>query len=256
MKSPDRKAWLAGGNARCSNPPNPPQDQPWRLVLLGPPGVGKGTQAEILSTRLNACHLSTGDVLRAAACAGTASSPSLEAALVAMHRGELVSDDVMMNIVGERGRCLRCCGGFILDGYPRTIDQAVALDSQLAMESVAIDAVFNYELPPDEIVTRLAGRLVCPSCKAVYNVKNKSPQREGICDKCGKPLVQREDDKPESIRIRLEAYESTNRAILDWYARKGLLINVPAHGSPEEIYVRTWTCGRVPAPADPALPAG
>ena len=87
MKSPDRKAWLAGGNARCSNPPNPPQDQPWRLVLLGPPGVGKGTQAEILSTRLNACHLSTGDVLRAAACAGTASSPSLEAALVAMHRG-------------------------------------------------------------------------------------------------------------------------------------------------------------------------
>jgi adenylate kinase len=247
MKSPDKHAWLAGGPARCANPPDPPQDPAWRVVLLGPPGVGKGTQAEILCARLSACHLSTGDILRHAACAG-AQTPALEEALTSMRKGELVSDDVMMHVVGERGRCLRCCGGFVLDGYPRTEAQAVALDAQLAMEGVSIDAVFNYQLPLDEIVERLGGRLVCPACKAVYHRTRKPPAKAGTCDKCGKPLVTRDDDKPEAIRRRLEVYEATSAPILEWYTRKGLLINVPAHGSPEEIYARTWTCGRVGVP--------
>lgn len=215
--------------------------------MLGAPGVGKGTQAEILCARLSACHLSTGDILRNAAGA-CVRSPALEEALTTMRRGDLVPDDVMMHIVGERGRCLRCCGGFILDGYPRTLAQAVALDAQLSMEGVALDAVFNYEMPSDEIVERLGGRVVCPGCKATYHSSRKPPQHAGVCDRCGKALVQRDDDKPEAIIKRLEVYLKTSQPVIDWYIAKGLLINVPAHGTPEEIYARTWTCGRVGVP--------
>jgi adenylate kinase len=250
VKKPDRQAWLGGGEDRCANPPDPPSGQPWRLVLLGAPGAGKGTQAEILCERLNACHLSTGDILRAALCDGKATrSAALEAALASMRRGDLVSDDIMMQLISERGRCLRCCGGFVLDGFPRTVAQARALEGLLERESVALDAVFNYELPTDEIVERLGGRLVCKACKAVFHETHQPPQVAGVCDKCGKPLFKREDDKPEAIRTRLHVFDETNRPLVDWYTQKGLLITVPAHGSPEEIYVRTWTCGR-------AVPAG
>jgi adenylate kinase len=254
VKKPDRQAWLGGGSDRCANPPDPPPGQPWRIVLLGAPGVGKGTQAEILCDRLNACHLSTGDILRAAQCRGSETrSPALEAALASMREGALVSDETMMALVSERGRCLRCCGGFVLDGFPRTVAQAEALEKLLEREGVALDAVFNYELPSEEIVERLSGRLVCRECKAVYHETRQPPQVPGICDRCGKPLFKRDDDRPEAIITRLKAYEETNRPLVDWYTRKGLLINVPAHGTPEEIYVRTWTCGRaVPAEAGSA----
>lgn len=253
MKKPDRQAWLGGGDDRCNNPPDPPPGQPWRLVLLGAPGVGKGTQAEILCSRLSTCHLSTGDILRAAQCDGKAThTQALEGALVSMRQGALVSDEVMLQIVSERGRCLRCCGGFVLDGFPRTLAQAEALEALLAREGVALDAVFNYELPSEEIVERLGGRVVCRECKAVYHETRQPPQRPGLCDKCGNPLFRREDDRPEAIRTRLKAYDEANKPVVDWYTSKGLLINVPAHGTPEEIYVRTWTCGRaVPAGAAP-----
>ena len=214
-------------------------------MLLGAPGVGKGTQAEILCSRLSACHLSTGDILRVAQCSGReCRSAALETALASMRQGALVSDEIMLQLVSERGRCLRCCGGFVLDGFPRTVAQAEALEGLLAREGVALDAVFNYELPTDEIVERLSGRLVCRECKAVFHETQQPSQAAGVCDTCGKPLFKREDDKPEAIRTRLRAFEETNRPLVDWYTRKGLLISVPAHGSPEEIYVRTWTCGR------------
>jgi adenylate kinase len=150
----------------------------------------------------------------------------------------------MLELVGERGRCLRCCGGFVLDGYPRTVAQAVALEALLAQEGVGLDAVFDYELPIDEIVGRLAGRRVCPACKAVYHATRKPPAREGICDACGAALVQREDDRPETIRNRMRVYEESTRPLVDWYGSRGLLITVPAFGSPDEIYARTWTRGR------------
>ena len=244
MRSPDRKAWLAGGDALCANPPDPPPGPSWRLVLLGAPGVGKGTQAELLCMRLGACHLSTGDILRNASCqAASERSPALEAALASMRRGELVSDETMLRLVGERGRCMRCCGGFVLDGFPRTVAQAEALDAILAREGVSLDAVFDYELPIEEIVERLGGRRVCPSCKAVYHLTQQPPIKAGVCDACGAELIRREDDQPETILVRMKAYEENTRPLLEFYAQKGLLITVPAHGTPDEIYARAWTCG-------------
>jgi adenylate kinase len=244
MKKPNQKAWLAGGDALCSNPPDPPPGPSWRMVLLGAPGVGKGTQAELLCERLGACHLSTGDILRNAECQGPRErSPALQAALASMHKGDLVSDNIMLDLVGERGRCMRCCGGFVLDGFPRTVAQAEALDAILAREGVSLDAVFDYELPTGEIVDRLGGRRVCPSCKAVYHLTRQPPQKPGICDACGAQLIRRDDDKPETILVRMKAYEDTTRPLLDFYREKGLLVTVPANGTPNEIYARAWTCG-------------
>jgi adenylate kinase len=237
---PDRLAWLKGGSA-CCNPPAKAAPAPWRLVLLGAPGVGKGTQADILCERLGACHLSTGDVLRAASKSdGCGLSPALQTALEGMRRGELVTDETILDIVGERGRCLRCCGGFVLDGFPRTVAQAEALERLLKREEVELDAVFDYELPIDEIVARLAGRRVCPKCKAVYHTTGHPPQTEGVCDKCGGTLVQREDDRPEAIRTRMRVYAESTAPLLDWYGQRGLLVTVPARGTPDEIYARTW----------------
>jgi len=214
-------------------------------VLLGAPGVGKGTQAELLCERLGACHLSTGDILRSASCQGVRNrSPALQDALLSMRQGALVSDETMLELVGERGRCLRCCGGFVLDGFPRTVAQAEALDGLLTREGVGLDAVFDYELPTEEIVARLSGRRVCPGCKAVYHLAHQPPQKAGICDACGNRLIRREDDKPETILTRMRAYEKNTRPLLEWYGRRGLLVTVPAHGTPDEIYARAWTCGR------------
>jgi adenylate kinase len=245
MNKPNKVAWIRGGRAVCANPPEPQPEPPWHLVLLGAPGVGKGAQSEILCARLGACHLSTGDVLRAAECqTGAARTKALASAIFSMQRGDLVPDETMLDLLKERGRCLRCCGGFVLDGFPRTVPQAVGLDELLKREGVTLDAVFSYELPIDEIVERLGGRWVCPECKAVYHETKQPPIEKGVCDACGGRLVRRADDQPEAIRTRIRAYEEKIGPLLEWYARKNLLIRVPAYGSPEEIYARTWTCGR------------
>jgi adenylate kinase len=234
-----RIAWIQGGAAECKVlPPLPPRV--FRLVLLGAPGVGKGTQAELLSERLGACQLSTGDIFRAAKCLAQGErSPALEAALHYMVRGELVPDDTVLAIVAERTRCLRCGGGFLLDGFPRTVAQAEALEAILKKENVPLSAVLNYELPLDRIVTRLSGRRTCPKCKAVFHVTNMPPRVQGICDHCGGALTQREDDRPESVRVRMEAYERSTRPLIDFYQKRGLLVSIKAEGSPEEIYQRT-----------------
>ena len=151
----DRTTWFRGDAP--GEPPPPVAGRPYRLVLLGPPGVGKGTQAELLCEALGACHLSTGDVFRAAACQGTP-SPALRAAVDAMRRGELVPDAVVIELVRERAGCLRCRGGFLLDGFPRTVAQAEALEALLVEQGVALDAVVSYELPLDEVVARLSDR--------------------------------------------------------------------------------------------------
>ena len=179
----DRGAWFKGGQARCDNPP-PPRDHPYRVILLGPPGVGKGTQAELLCEHLGTCHLSTGDVFRAAQC-DSAPSPALRSALDSMHRGELVSDLTVVTMVEERVGCLRCQGGFLLDGFPRTVAQAEALDAMLSAQGVTLDAVLCYDLPLEEIVDRLSGRRTCAKCKAVYHISNRKPRVEDVCDRCG-----------------------------------------------------------------------
>lgn len=236
---PSRATWLQGPSARCESVPKG-QFLPWRIVLLGAPGVGKGTQADLLNQRLLACHLSTGDVFRAAACLGEAEqTPAMQEALGYMRRGELVPDTTVWEMVRERGECLHCLGGFILDGFPRTLTQAVSLKQFMDKDGLRLTAVVNYELPHSEIVTRLGGRRTCEKCKAVYHVTERPPKIEARCDRCDGKLFQREDDRPESIRVRLEAYDRSTAPLIEFYDKAGLLVQVSARGTPEEIYDRT-----------------
>lgn len=234
----DRAAWIKGSSAQCSFAP--PDERPVHLVLLGAPGVGKGTQAELLSRNLGACQLSTGDIFRAAKSTDPCDrSPKLNEALEFMKRGDLVPDDTVLGIVREWVACLRCQGGFLLDGFPRTVAQAEALDDLLHAEGVALDAVLSYELPIERIVSRLGGRRTCEKCKAVFHVETLPSKVPGICDRCGGNLIQREDDRPESIRVRMDAYEKSTRPLADFYDKRGLLRTVSAEGTPEEIYRRS-----------------
>ena len=239
MPKPDRTAWLKGGAARCLTPPRQPE-QTLRLVLLGAPGVGKGTQAELLSERLGACHLSTGDVFRAAKCQEESEqTPTIKMALDSMRRGELVSDEIVLTLVRERLRCLRCSGGFLLDGFPRTVAQAQALENLLQKEKINLTAVLNYELPQEQLIERLSGRRTCANCKAVFHTISRPPHVKDVCDHCGGKLFQREDDRPESIRVRMQAYEQSTRPLIDFFQQRGLLVMIQAAGTPEETYRRT-----------------
>jgi len=240
----DRTAWIKGADDLCHTPAAKPA-RPYRLVLLGAPGVGKGTQAELLSECLGACPLSTGDIFRAAKSADDCgTSDAMRTALDAMRRGELVSDETVLALVVERARCLRCGGGFLLDGFPRTLAQARALLVLLATNNVALDAVVSYELPIDQIVARLAGRRTCGKCKAVFHVTSRPPRAEGVCDHCGGALIQREDDRPESIRVRMAAYEENTRPLAEFFRAKGLLLTIPAAGSAEDVHMRTTSALR------------
>jgi adenylate kinase len=211
---------------------------PSRYVLLGAPGVGKGTQAKLLSDSLGACHMSTGDVFRAAT-----SSPTLTHAVAlaqeAMKRGELVTDEIVISTMVERSRCLHCGAGFLLDGFPRSLSQAKWLDEQLGRLGVLLDGVISYELPIEAIVSRLAGRRTCVDCKSVYHEDSRPPARAGACDECGGPLVQRGDDRPEMVQVRMDAYRRSTEPLKQYYDEQGLLITVHATGSPEEIRDRT-----------------
>jgi len=232
-----RAAWLEGPSAVC--PPRPAVAVPRRLILLGAPGVGKGTQADLLRRRLGACHLSSGDVFRAAASSKCESSPAMAAALGYMRRGELVPDVTVWEMVRERSGCLHCQGGFILDGFPRTLTQAESLQQLMEDEKLDLDAVVNYELPIGEIVDRLSGRRTCEQCKAVYHVTQQPSRLEGICNRCGGRLFQREDDRPESVSVRMQAYEQSTAPLIEFYRNLELLLPIAATGSPEEICERT-----------------
>ena len=235
----DRAAWIKAKGAQC-NLPARIQETPHRFVLLGAPGVGKGTQAELLCERLGTCHLSTGDVFRAARClTPDERSPALDAALDYMQRGDLVPDTTVLDLVRERTRCLRCGGGFLLDGFPRTVAQAEALSDLLAQEKIKLTAVLNYDLPLDKVVARLSGRRTCPGCKAVFHVSARAPRVQGVCDHCGGSLYQRDDDRPEAIRTRMEVYQKSTTPLIDYYEQRGLLITIEAEGSPEQIYETT-----------------
>lgn len=235
----ERSQWLKGPSAECP-PLSARAKKPVRLVLLGAPGVGKGTQAELLASRLGACHLSTGDIFRAAKAMDPCDrTPALTAALDFMKRGELVPDTTVLALVAERVGCLRCEGGFLLDGFPRTVAQAEALEKLLRDQNVSLNAVLSYDLPIEKIVARLGGRRTCPKCKAVYHVEALPPKKPGICDHCGAELYQREDDRPESIRVRMEAYEKSTAPLAEFYRKRGLLVSVLAEGTPDEIFQRS-----------------
>ena len=248
----NRIAWLQGPDASCAKTgPVPPR--PWHLVLLGPPGVGKGTQAEKIIAEFGACHLSTGDVFRYAArdTSGHAPSPAMAVALAAMKRGELVSDATVVELVRERIQCLACQYGFLLDGFPRTLEQAHALDAILGAAGRKLDAAINYFAAESVIIERLSGRRVCRQCRTGYHVQNKPPRMAGRCDACGGELIQRDDDKPEAIRTRLHAYATTCEPVLEFYRRQGLLREIDAAGDPEAVFVHTREVIQKLSPAVP-----
>jgi adenylate kinase len=237
----DRAAWLQGPAGKCSVPPAP-RARPYRMVLLGAPGVGKGTQAEMLCEHLGACHLSTGDVFRAVSNCGNCSappSPAMAEAVACMHCGKLVTDDIVLTMLVERTACLLCGGGFLLDGFPRTVAQARALEDLLTNQNLELNAVLDYQLPRKAILARLSGRRTCSICKAAFHVSSLPPKTAGVCDHCGGTLFQRDDDRPESIRVRLDAYAKNAGPLKKFYRRRHLLVPVAAAGTPEETFTRT-----------------
>jgi adenylate kinase len=198
-----------------------------RIVLLGPPGVGKGTQASRLSQALGVPHLSTGDLLRAAVAAR---SPLGLAADEHIRSGGLVPDPLVIEILRERLERPDCRGGFLLDGFPRNVAQALELE-----RISPVDAVLSFDLPNEVLVTRLSGRRLCPTCQAVYHLESQPPRVAGRCDRDGSELVQRPDDRPEAVGVRLRVYAEKTAPLLEHYRSRGLLRPVDAHGSPDEV---------------------
>ncbi|NOY46535.1 MAG: adenylate kinase [Deltaproteobacteria bacterium] len=206
-----------------------------RLILLGPPGAGKGTQAKRLIERYGIPQISTGDILRAAVRDGTDLGKK---AKEYMDAGKLVPDEVVIGIIEERLQEADCAKGFILDGFPRTVAQADALNRVLANLGQAIDHVVSIEVPDEELVERLTGRRTCRGCGAMYHVKFSPPKAEGVCDKCGGELYQRDDDREETIRARLKVYHDQTAPLVEYYEKAGLLRRIPGQGSVDEIYAR------------------
>jgi len=209
-----------------------------RIVLMGMPGVGKGTQAVQLRDHLAVAHVSTGDILREAVKAGSDLGRQVKGVLEA---GALVPDQLMGNLIGERLRQEDAREGFILDGFPRTVDQVAILDGVLERLGVALDAAILLEAPEELVVERLSGRRVCPKCGAVYHVAARPPKSAGTCDGCGTALVQRPDDTEKVIRDRLDVYRKQTHPIAEAYESRGLLRRFDGTGTPQAIFERLKT---------------
>jgi adenylate kinase len=204
-----------------------------RLVLLGAPGAGKGTQAKKLIEKYGMPQISTGDLLRAAVAAGT---PLGKEAKSFMDKGELVPDSVVLGMVEERLKQDDCKKGYILDGFPRNTAQAEALDKMLANLNMSLTAALSVDVPFEDLMKRLTGRRTCKSCGQMYNVYFKAPAKEGVCDKCSGELFQRDDDKEATIKKRLEVYSSQTEPLIGYYKNKGILKSVSGTGSIDEIF--------------------
>lgn len=206
-----------------------------RLILLGPPGCGKGTQGKRLEALYHIPQLSTGDMLRAAVRDET---PVGKIAKGYLDKGALVPDDVMVEIMKVRLQATDCANGYILDGFPRTVEQAKALDRMFAEGNLSLTAAINLDVSDDDVVARLSGRRQCKKCGTGFHVKFNVPRRENVCDTCGGELYQRDDDNEATIRKRLEVYNRQTSPLLDYYEKKGLLRRVDGRGSIDDIFER------------------
>ncbi|WP_171169736.1 adenylate kinase [Streptomyces sp. I05A-00742] len=204
-----------------------------RIVLVGPPGAGKGTQAAYLAKNLAIPHISTGDLFRANISQGT---PLGVEAQEYMRAGQLVPDSVTIAMAEDRMNQTDAAGGFLLDGFPRNIGQAEALDSYLKGKDLKLDAVLDLEVPEDEVVKRIAGRRICRADSShVFHVIYNRSKTEGVCDLCGGELYQRDDDREDTVRKRLEVYHSETEPIIDYYKAQGLVVTISALGKVAEV---------------------
>ena len=234
----DRAAWLHGKEGCCGRSDAHPE-RPFHFILLGAPGVGKGTQADFITQKYKTCQLSTGNVFRAAKSTTPEQlTAAMREAVEVMQQGRLVPDETVVEMVRERCDCLTCGYGFLLDGFPRTVDQAKALEDMLTQLQVELDAVLDFQLPEEEVIRRLSGRRTCKQCQASFHLAFSPPQQEGVCDKCGGELYQREDDLPDSIRMRLKMYHESTAPLSEYYREKGLLIEISAEGPPKKVFER------------------
>ncbi len=204
-----------------------------KIIMLGAPGAGKGTQADMICNKYNVPHISTGDIFRANIKNGTELGQKAKGY---MDAGELVPDSLVVDLVIDRIHQDDCENGYVLDGFPRTIPQAEALDKALAESGEAVDYAINVDVPDENIVTRMSGRRACVKCGATYHIKYNAPATEGICDNCGSELIQREDDKPETVLNRLSVYHEQTQPLIDYYDGKGIVKNIDGTQDLEAVF--------------------
>lgn len=204
-----------------------------RAVLLGAPGAGKGTQAKMLTEKFKIPQISTGDILRKAVADGT---PLGKEAKVIMEQGGLVPDKIVLGLVEERIKQPDCQNGFILDGFPRNTAQAEALDKLLSGMNAPLTVALNIDVDRGELMKRLTGRRTCTGCQQMYNIYFTPPKKDGVCDKCGGALFQRDDDKEETIKKRLDVYDTQTAPLIDYYSKKKIMKTVKGTGSINDIF--------------------
>ena len=194
-----------------------------KIIMLGAPGAGKGTQADKICAKYNIPHISTGDIFRANIKNNTELGQKAKSY---MDQGLLVPDELVVDLVVDRVKAEDCQNGYVLDGFPRTIPQAEALDAALAKEGAKVDFAINVEVPDENIINRMSGRRACLTCGATYHIEHVPPKAEGICDTCGSELILRDDDKPETVSNRLKVYHDQTQPLIDFYTKKGVLKSV------------------------------
>ena len=204
-----------------------------KIIMLGAPGAGKGTQAKKLAERYSIPHISTGDIFRANIKNGTELGKKAKSY---MDEGELVPDDLVVDLVVDRFKNPDCANGYVLDGFPRTIPQAEALDTALNAIGETVDFAINVEVPDENIINRMSGRRSCIGCGATYHTKNNTTKVEGICDSCGEKLILRDDDKPETVKNRLLVYHDQTQPLIDFYNKKGVLAEVDGMKDMDDVF--------------------
>lgn len=204
-----------------------------KIIMLGAPGAGKGTQADKICAKYNIPHISTGDIFRANIKNNTELGQKAKSY---MDKGELVPDELVVDLVVDRIKADDCTNGYVLDGFPRTIPQAEALDAALAAINDKVDYAINVEVPDENIINRMSGRRACVACGATYHIVHIPTKVEGVCDKCGAELILRDDDKPETVQNRLNVYHKQTQPLIDFYKNKGVLAEVDGTVDMEDVF--------------------